>query len=66
MKGRDDKKVPPMPKVSHRRPYDDDEPDGYLESDDDWFRNNREAIVWFLENAGAIRRTLQKAKGEGE
>jgi hypothetical protein len=50
--------IPPMPKVNPRRPYDDAKPDGYLESLNDWYHNNEEAVNWFLENAEAIRAVL--------
>jgi hypothetical protein len=46
-----------FPKVIPRRPYIEEEPDGYLEGDRDWFENNREAARWFLEN----RDMLEKA-----
>lgn len=36
-------------KVNPRRPYDDDQPDGYMESDIDFFENNREVAVELLE-----------------
>jgi hypothetical protein len=48
----------PMPEVKPRRPLEDDEPDGYLESDMDWARNNRDAVVWFLTNHAAIAAKL--------
>ncbi len=35
--------------VHHRRPLDDDNPDGYLESDMDFVLNNLDACVKFLE-----------------
>lgn len=44
-----------MPKVSPRRPLDDDKPDGYLESDRDYVQNNMEAAVWFLDNRDALQ-----------
>ena len=50
----------PMPAVNPRRPYDDEKPEGYLESLDDWIDNNKEAIEWFLENAEKIRAVLNK------
>lgn len=48
----------PMPKVNPRRPDDDDKPDGYLESLNDWYHNNEEAVEWFSENSEAIRSYL--------
>jgi hypothetical protein len=50
--------IPPMPEVSPRRPYEDHRPNGYLESDRDYFENNADACLWFLENADAIRHAL--------
>jgi hypothetical protein len=47
-----------MPKVTPRRPYVDDKPDGYLESDNDFMENNADACCWFLANAEAIRNRL--------
>lgn len=44
-----------IPTVKPRRPYDDDHPDGYLESDRDFIENNREAVMWFLEHADELR-----------
>jgi len=38
------------PKHIPRRPYEDDKPDGYLESDRDYFENNSELILALLEN----------------
>lgn len=38
------------PKVIPRRPLDDDNPSGYLESDRDFVLNNIDACVWFLES----------------
>lgn len=43
-----------VPKVQPRRPYIDDEPDGYQESDRDFCENNMDACVWFLENRDRI------------
>lgn len=49
-----------MPHVSPRRPYDEGAfGDGYLESLDDWYANNRDAVEWFLENADAIRSLIR-------
>lgn len=47
-----------MPAVNARRPFEDDKPDGYLESDDDLIRNNKEAAVWLLEHAEELRSAL--------
>jgi predicted RNA-binding protein with RPS1 domain len=35
--------------VIPRRPYIDEEPDGYLESDNDFVKNNHEVVVKLLE-----------------
>jgi hypothetical protein len=49
-----------MPHVSPRRPYDEETfGGGYLESLDDWYANNWEAVEWFLENADAIRSLIR-------
>lgn len=58
-------RVPDMPKVAPRRLLYDDVPNGYLESLDDWYDNNLEAVGWFLENAEAIRAAM-KAEEWGE
>ncbi|UUC95448.1 hypothetical protein [Comamonas sp. C11] len=50
--------VPEMPKTDDRRPYNDAEPDGYLESDNDWIGRNLAAVHWFIENHAAIRAAL--------
>jgi len=55
-----------MPIVHKRRPYVDEEPNGYLESDRDWAENNWEALSWFEENAEEIRRILQEPTEKGE
>ena len=39
-----------IPKIIPRRPFEDEKPDGYLESDQDFVKNNFDACVWFLEN----------------
>lgn len=36
-------------KIEPRRPFTDAEPDGYLESDDDWFSNNLTAVIELME-----------------
>jgi hypothetical protein len=38
-------------RVVPRRPYIEDEPDGYLESDNCWIENNKEAVLQFLQSA---------------
>jgi hypothetical protein len=38
-----------VPAFKPRRPLNDDEPDGYEESDRDWFEQNRFLILWLLE-----------------
>lgn len=43
-----------MPIPYERRAYDD-KPGGYLESDRDYFENNRWACRWFLENAKNLK-----------
>lgn len=39
-----------IPSIVKRRPLDDDRPDEYLESDNDFVLNNFDACVWFLEH----------------
>lgn len=39
----------PETEIKSRRLLDDEDPDGYLESDKDWVINNLEACVGFLE-----------------
>lgn len=40
-------------RVIPRRPADDDDPDGYLESDNDWIANNQEAVLeWMTSQCG--------------
>lgn len=57
--------IPPMPAVNPRRPWDDEEPEGYLESLNDWIANgNLEAVEWFLENSEAIRAMLEQSSTE--
>ncbi len=39
--------------VVPRRPLDDDDPDGYLESDEDWILNNQDAVLaWMTSQCG--------------
>lgn len=52
-------RIPKMPKVQPRQPFDDGKPKGYLESLDDWYRHNTDSVKWFLENAEAIRNALE-------
>jgi len=40
----------PCPAHHYRRPYDDEDPEGYLEGFADYAANNRPAVEWFLEN----------------
>jgi hypothetical protein len=47
-----------IPPVEPRRPFLDDEPDGYMESDREFFENNRDAVLWFLENHETLREVL--------
>jgi hypothetical protein len=49
-----------IPLVIPRRPLDDDDPDGYLESDNDFVLNNIEAALWFLENRDRLAAALQE------
>lgn len=49
-------------KINSRRPLDDEQPDGYLESDNDFVNNNMEAAVWFLENHKRILTEMKAAK----
>ncbi|WP_276122616.1 hypothetical protein [Pararhizobium qamdonense] len=58
--GRPVVKVPPMPETVDRRSLDDDESDGYLESDIDWARNNPDALAWLAHNHAAIRAAISK------
>jgi hypothetical protein len=53
-------KMPSMPPVEPREPFDEEKPDGYLESLDDWIGHNQEAVEWFLENAEVIRKAFGK------
>lgn len=41
--------------IKSRRPYIDEEPDGYLESDNDFFLNNHDTIIRLLEEGGLER-----------
>jgi hypothetical protein len=45
----------PIPKVVPRRPYDDDMPEGYLESDRDYVENNMDAAVILLDRVVTAR-----------
>lgn len=47
--------LPAMPPTDDRKPYDPDQPDGYLESDNDWIDRNLEAVRWLADNHAAIR-----------
>ncbi|PZP49816.1 MAG: hypothetical protein DI595_12730 [Agrobacterium fabrum] len=51
-------KVPTMPQIEDRRPLDDDDPDGYLESNSDWAVNNNDAVEWLADNHAAIRSAI--------
>jgi hypothetical protein len=47
----------PMPTVNPRGPASDLTPDdGWVESLDDWYRNNKEAVEWFLVNAKYVKK----------
>ena len=50
-----------LPKFKKRRLFEDDKPDGYLESDKDFVDNNFDAAVWLLENAHRLQ-IKKKAK----
>lgn len=45
------KPAPDAMRVKPRRPYIEDEPDGYGESDDCWIENNKQAVLQFLESS---------------
>ena len=51
-----------FPKVIPRRPYYENEPNGYLESDLDWFENNRHTAIWFLENRDMLKKKFEEMK----
>lgn len=55
------KTLPPtMPTTVDRRPYFADHPEsGYLESDDCWCDNNREAVTWFIDNHHQVRAAVE-------
>lgn len=42
-------------RLEERRPLDDHDPDGYLESDHDFVRNNHDAIMELIDNGGLSR-----------
>lgn len=48
--------------ITKRRPYVDDEPDGYLEGDYDYMANNLHQAVWFLDNGTDIINALKMAE----
>lgn len=48
-------------KINPRRPLDDDNPSGYLESDKDFVKNNFEACVAYLEQNDSLRATIKEA-----
>lgn len=48
-----------MPETTDRQPLDANEPDGLLESDQDWVRSNEDAVRWFADNHKAIRAALE-------
>lgn len=45
----------PMPPLIPRRPFWDDAPQEYYESDNDFFNNNREFFLWCAENEPTLR-----------
>lgn len=59
------KTLPPMPDVAPRRPYRDDKPGGYLESDRDFLEKNLDACLWFLEHSDSILDILHKSNEQG-
>lgn len=58
MKAEDVELIELIPPVTPRRPLDDDSPDTYLESDRDFFENNSDAVLWFLEHHETLRDVL--------
>lgn len=52
-------KLLPIPEVIARRPYDVNNPDGYI-SDRDFLENNLDACLWFLENVSKIEEILHQ------
>lgn len=56
--------VPVMPEMVDRRPYDDEEPSGYFEGDDDWSGSNPGAVEWLADNHAAIRAALYTRPAE--
>ena len=48
-----------IPEVTPRRLYNDDLPFGYLESDDDFIKNNMDAVIWFLENRDELVKKIE-------
>lgn len=49
-----------LPEIEPRRPYAEDQPEGYLESDRDFVTNNLEACVWFLENHAKLQELVTR------
>jgi len=52
--GRLVRKVLASRKIQPRRPYDDDRPDGYLESDNDFFQNNYMVVIDLMEALAGV------------
>lgn len=50
--------IPPCPQMNPRRPYDEDEPDGMLVSDEDHIDDNLNAVRWFLDHFETFRGRL--------
>jgi len=48
-----------MIKINPRRPFYDDQPEGYLESDKDFLLNNFEAAIELLERELAAQQCVQ-------
>jgi len=51
------------PPIEPREPFDDARPDGYLESLNDWYHHNEDAVRWFLENMPKRSKPALKLKG---
>ena len=55
-----------IPCVTPRQPLYDDQPDGYLESDNDWARSNWDFVMWALDNHEQIRQAITAQVTERE
>lgn len=56
--------LPEMPPTDDRKLYNEHEPDGYLESDNDWIDRNLEAVRWFIDNHAALRASHGQAPAQ--